>query len=105
LRDTVFWPVAMPAQLTVSRSWPWAARALAKAAATSSSVGHVDIAEDAAQFLRNGLALLLVHVEQGDLRARGGDGAGRALAETGGAAGDDRSDRAVEFHAKSPYLV
>jgi hypothetical protein len=37
LRDTVFWPVAMPAQLTVRRSWPWAARALAKAAATSSS--------------------------------------------------------------------
>ena len=37
LRDTVFWPVAMPAQLTVRRSWPWAARALSKAAATEAS--------------------------------------------------------------------
>ena len=37
LRLTVFMPVAMPAQLTVSRSWPCAARALSKPAATEAS--------------------------------------------------------------------
>jgi hypothetical protein len=89
-------PVAMPAQLTVSRSWPWAARGV---------VGDVHLAEDAADLGRDRLALLGVQVEQGHLGPGGGDGARRAFAQTRGAARDHGGNGAVEFHPGHSYVV
>jgi hypothetical protein len=70
-------------------------------------VGHVHLAEDAADFLggRYGRALFGVQVEQGDLGAGGGDGAGGAFAQARGAAGDHCGDGAVEFHPVRSYVV
>ena len=97
-RLAVLAALPVPAQLTRMRSWPMAARALAKAASTSSSEVTLHLAEDAADVLGHGLALGLVHVEDGDLDAVGGQGADGGFAEAGGAAGDHRGDGGVELH-------
>jgi hypothetical protein len=49
------------------------------------------------------VAALLVHVEQGDLDALGGQGAGGGFAEARSAPGDDGGDGAIEFHGR--FLV
>jgi hypothetical protein len=90
----------VPAQLTRMRSWPWAARALAKAGVDLFLGGDVALAEDAADFLCDFFALGFVHVEDGALHALGRQVADRGFAEAGGAAGDNRGDRGIEFHGR-----
>ncbi len=63
--------------------------------------GHIDLAENAADFGRNLFSRLLVQVEQGDLDPFGRQSPGRALTEARGAAGDDCGNGGVEFHGKS----
>ncbi|CAM5471471.1 hypothetical protein RLIN73S_03407 [Rhodanobacter lindaniclasticus] len=53
-----------------------------------------------AEFLRRGLALVLIDVEQRDLAAMRHEGPRHRVAETGGAAGDDGLDL-IELHGKS----
>ena len=66
--------------------------------------GDVDLAEDAADFACDLLALLFVHVEQSDLHPLRGEGSGGGLAEAGGAAGDDGGHGGIEFHGRFPVL-
>jgi hypothetical protein len=66
--------------------------------------GHIYLAENAAEFLGERLALILLEVEDGDLDAFGGEGAGGGRAEAGGAACDDRGDGVVELH-DCPLIV
>ncbi len=77
---------------------------LFEAGGDAGGVGHVHMAEDAAQLFGDDLTPLDVHVEQGDFRARGRDGARRALAQARGPARHHRRDRTVEFHGRSPYV-
>ena len=62
--------------------------------------GHVDFAEDAADFGRDLLALFGIAVEHGDLGALRRQRTRGRLAEARGAAGDDRCC-SVNFHSSS----
>ncbi len=59
-----------PAQLTSTRSWPFAARAAREAGVDLLVRRHVDRAEHRAQLARGGFALRGVDVEQRDLARR-----------------------------------
>src|SRR5262249_55245251 len=55
--------------------------------------GHVGLAEDAADLAGEPFAALALQIEDGDFGPGPGEPAGGRLAETGGAAGDERGDR------------
>jgi hypothetical protein len=63
-------------------------------------VVDVDLAEQAADRLRDLGALGFVDVEDRDLDAGGGQRLADGLAQAGRAAGDDCADAGIEFHGK-----
>ncbi len=65
-------------------------------------VGHVDVTENAAEFLGEGFAFFGVEVEQGDLDAVRGQFAGGCGPEAGSATRDDGGDVRVQFHGQLP---
>ena len=68
---------------------PMGGTRLGKAGHHAVFIGDVDLAEDAADFGRERFALFLVHVEDRDLGALGGQRAGGRRAEARCAAGDN----------------
>ena len=78
----------MPAELTRTRKWPSSA-ACSTAAWICVGVGDVDLREDAADLVGEGLALVLLEVGDDDLRALRGELTGDGGADAGGAAGDE----------------
>ena len=97
-RPTVLAALATPAQLTSTRSWPWASRALAKAAATFSSRRDVDFAENAADLAATCLALVGIAVEHRDLGPAPRQLARGRLAEARSAARHHRGN-SLDVHA------
>ena len=97
-RRAVLIALPVPAQLTRMRSWPSAARALAKPASTSASEVTSTLQNTPPISLRERFALLGVEVEDRDLDAVRRERARRRRAEAGGAAGDDGGDARIEFH-------
>jgi hypothetical protein len=102
-RLTVFWPIAMPAQLTRMRSWPWAARP-GRSRGDAFVGGHVHGAEDAADLARHLLSALGVHVEHGHLDALRRKGPGRGLAQAAGRSGDDGGNVGRQTHELAPWV-
>jgi uncharacterized membrane protein YkvA (DUF1232 family) len=103
-RLAVFTALPVPAQLIRMRSWPLAARALAKAGVHLRLVGHVDGAEYAAELFDQafGPLLLAIKVEDRHLNAMARQQARRRFAQPGGAARDHRRNRVVELHERLP---
>ena len=96
-RPTVLAALATPAQLTSIRSWPCASRALAKAAATFSSLVTSTSQKMPPISAATFSPLLGVAVEDRDLGAAPRKRARRRLAEARCAAGDDRGN-AFDLH-------
>jgi short chain dehydrogenase len=64
--------------------------------------GHINLAENTADLLGDGLTLLLVEVEQRDLCAKRCERPRGGRTEAGSAAGDDGGNRGIDFHGVIP---
>ena len=101
-RLAVFIALPVPAQQTSTRFLAVRRARLGEAGIDALVAGHVDLAEDAADFLGDRFAFLRLHVEDRDLDALRRERPRGRRAEAGGAAGDDGGDGGIEFHSSLP---